>query len=726
MLKNLSIKLKLIAAFSLIALLVLSLSTYNIFALSKSNDGFTKYKELSGHSLEADNIQSNMLMLRMNVKDYLTNPVQEKIDHFDHYYNKTKQAIIKAKKNTKDKKRKKLVKLLEENLNIYKESFYEVVNLMNKRTSIFNDNLEVNANKIEKHLKDALNDASALSDLKPALGVANTIEILLEARLYTSKFLQSSSNEDSVQIRKRLYSLQQKIENVEDELDDDDIIDKLEEAIAFAIKYAKGANDIVSIVESRNDVINNKLNVLGPKIGELTQDIKVSIKKEQDKAGLSVQALNADIHSKTLIVSAIVLLLVLICAITIPALISRGLNALNNGIMNLLNSNDVTSRVEVLSKDEISKIALNFNKYLDSIEESLKEDAKVIDDVKRVVSLVKIGQLNHEVKIKSKNENLNDLSLLFNDMMKELSSNISDDINKITTALNKYSKLDFRHRITNAKANVELGLNSLADTINKMLLENKTNGLTINQSSQGLLSNVEKLSVSSNESAASLEETSAALEEITSIIVSNTQNVVKMSDFANKLSHSLSDGKKLALETTSSMEEINEEVIAIKDAISVIDQIAFQTNILSLNAAVEAATAGEAGKGFAVVAQEVRNLASRSAEAASEIKNLVESASIKADAGKRIANKMIVGYEDLNKNTDKTIELINEIKTASTEQQHGIEQINNAVTLLDNQSQQNANVASQTKEIAIKSQEVAKMIINSANEKEFIGKEDLA
>lgn len=726
MLKNLSIKLKLIAAFSLIALLVLSLSTYNIFALSKSNDGFTKYKELSGHSLEADNIQSNMLMLRMNVKDYLTNPVQEKIDHFDHYYNKTKQAIIKAKKNTKNIKRKKLVKLLEENLNIYKESFYEVVNLMNKRTSIFNDNLEVNANKIEKHLKDALNDASALSDLKPALGVANTIEILLEARLYTSKFLQSSSNEDSVQIRKRLYSLQQKIENVEDELDDDDIIDKLEEAIAFAIKYAKGANDIVSIVESRNDVINNKLNVLGPKIGELTQDIKASIKKEQDKAGLSVQALNADIHSKTLIVSAIVLLLVLICAITIPALISRGLNALNNGIMNLLNSNDVTSRVEVLSKDEISKIALNFNKYLDSIEESLKEDAKVIDDVKRVVSLVKIGQLNHEVKIKSKNENLNDLSLLFNDMMKELSSNISDDINKITTALNKYSKLDFRHRITNAKANVELGLNSLADTINKMLLENKTNGLTINQSSQGLLSNVEKLSVSSNESAASLEETSAALEEITSIIVSNTQNVVKMSDFANKLSHSLSDGKKLALETTSSMEEINEEVIAIKDAISVIDQIAFQTNILSLNAAVEAATAGEAGKGFAVVAQEVRNLASRSAEAASEIKNLVESASIKADAGKRIANKMIVGYEDLNKNTDKTIELINEIKTASTEQQHGIEQINNAVTLLDNQSQQNANVASQTKEIAIKSQEVAKMIINSANEKEFIGKEDLA
>jgi methyl-accepting chemotaxis protein len=86
---------------------------------------------------------------------------------------------------------------------------------------------------------------------------------------------------------------------------------------------------------------------------------------------------------------------------------------------------------------------------------------------------------------------------------------------------------------------------------------------------------------------------------------------------------SSNDGEKLAEQTTEAMNEIDEEVNAINEAITIIDQIAFQTNILSLNAAVEAATAGEAGKGFAVVAQEVRNLASRSAEAANEIKELV-------------------------------------------------------------------------------------------------------
>ncbi|RXI27686.1 methyl-accepting chemotaxis protein, partial [Arcobacter defluvii] len=83
-----------------------------------------------------------------------------------------------------------------------------------------------------------------------------------------------------------------------------------------------------------------------------------------------------------------------------------------------------------------------------------------------------------------------------------------------------------------------------------------------------------------------------------------------------------------------SMDEINNQVNLINEAITVIDQIAFQTNILSLNAAVEAATAGEAGKGFAVVAAEVRNLASRSAEAAKEIKAIVENATSKADQGK--------------------------------------------------------------------------------------------
>jgi methyl-accepting chemotaxis protein len=198
-----------------------------------------------------------------------------------------------------------------------------------------------------------------------------------------------------------------------------------------------------------------------------------------------------------------------------------------------------------------------------------------------------------------------------------------------------------------------------------------------------------------------------------------------MAMLSNEVTASATQGEKLANDTTIAMDEINNQVNLINDAISIIDQIAFQTNILSLNAAVEAATAGEAGRGFAVVAAEVRNLASRSAEAAKEIKTIVENATTKANHGKQIAGNMIDGYKQLNQNITHTINLISDIQNASKEQLLGIEQINDAVNQLDQQTQQNAAVASQTHDVAVVTDQIAKLVVSSADEKEFKGKKEV-
>jgi len=367
----------------------------------------------------------------------------------------------------------------------------------------------------------------------------------------------------------------------------------------------------------------------------------------------------------------------------------------------------------------------SLNENIQKTEKIINQEKAFLQEVSLVVGRIKKGELTHKLKSIIESDSLGALKLSFNDMIATLNKNIANDTNRVLEVLENFAKFDFRKSIENAYGVIELRLNDVNALINTMLVNNKSNGLTLQHSANFLLQNVETLSIASNQAAASLEETAAALEEITGNISSNTENIVKMSLYAKELTSSANNGERLANETTVSMDEINGQVEAINEAITVIDQIAFQTNILSLNAAVEAATAGEAGKGFAVVAQEVRNLANRSADAAKEIKSLVESANMKANNGKNIANEMIQGYHNLNENISKTLELIKDVEMASKEQLVGIEQINSAVAELDQQTQQNAQVAMQTKQIAQSTQTIANSVVQDANEKEFIGKEEV-
>ena len=438
-----------------------------------------------------------------------------------------------------------------------------------------------------------------------------------------------------------------------------------------------------------------------------------------------------DLRDLIVISSVIVLVLVLLIFMYfINSAVIKPLGIFQKGLMGFFKYlNKETEEIPHLDdsvQNEIGKMSKVINENITITKNNLQEDAKIIEEAVNILGEFEQGDLSQRVKLKTHNPALSQLTTLLNQM----GNNIEKSINEVLDILEQYANYNYLKKVETKGVKDHLlklanGINLLDSAITQMLVENKENGLTLKNKSDNLLGNVETLNNSSNEAAASLEEAAAALEEITSTIISNSDKISEMSNFANKVTQSASQGEQEANKTMDAMDEINTQVTAINESIVVIDQIAFQTNILSLNAAVEAATAGEAGKGFAVVAQEVRNLASRSADAAKEIKSIVENATIKATAGKDIAQNMLTGYKTLNENIDKTLTLIKDVDVASKEQQMGIEQINTTISTLDQQTQQNAAVALQTNDIALTTQKLSEKIVEEADKKEFEGKEDI-
>ena len=200
------------------------------------------------------------------------------------------------------------------------------------------------------------------------------------------------------------------------------------------------------------------------------------------------------------------------------------------------------------------------------------------------------------------------------------------------------------------------------------------------------------LSSRTEQQAASLEETAASMEELTSTVKQNADNARQASALANDASSTADHGREVVHQVVDTMQGINDSSQRIANIINVIDSIAFQTNILALNASVEAARAGEQGRGFAVVAGEVRNLASRSADAAREIKALIEESTRRVQDGSKLVEQAGKTMGEVVGAVRRVTDIIDEISAASHEQSEGIGQVNTAVAQMDQVTQQNASL----------------------------------
>lgn len=239
-------------------------------------------------------------------------------------------------------------------------------------------------------------------------------------------------------------------------------------------------------------------------------------------------------------------------------------------------------------------------------------------------------------------------------------------------------------------------MHMMRDNLSHIVSQVRQSSESIATGSQQIAIGNADLSQRTEEQAASLQQTAASMEQISQTIHQNGENVREAALLATTASQTAATGSDVVSDVIHTMQEITTSSQKIGDIISVIDSIAFQTNILALNAAVEAARAGEQGRGFAVVAGEVRSLAQRSASAAREIKVLITESMEKVENGSRRVSHAGVTMEEIVSQARHVAELINEIGVTTGEQESGIGQIHQAVSRLDQVTQQNAALVEQS------------------------------
>lgn len=328
---------------------------------------------------------------------------------------------------------------------------------------------------------------------------------------------------------------------------------------------------------------------------------------------------------------------------------AQALSSLNSVIADInvamqhMNDGDFNARVTAEAQGDLALMKNNVN-------DSLKQIAKVVDAISEEVNAQAAG-----------------------DLTKELTGNFKGQLHGLQTAINA--------SIKKLKEVVIMATNA-SEVVNGAAAE-------VSQGSNDLSKRVQQ-------QAAALEQTSSTMHEMNSQVQNSSENAQHANQIAKDVQGKANEGTEVMQQTMEAMTAIEESSHKISDIVTLIDGIAFQTNLLALNAAVEAARAGDHGRGFAVVAGEVRALAQKAADAAKDIKTLIDETVNRVEYGSNLATQSGEMLQSINDSIDSVSQMIGQIATAATEQAEGVEQVHQAITEIDGVTQQNAALVEET------------------------------
>lgn len=644
MFKNLRLAVKIGASFFIVLSLLSLVLIVGIVSLNKANDGISSYQDLSQDTNIVSDLQTTMLMVRMNVKDYLITHSQKDLTEYQEYLDKLSQLLVTAKAEIQEPQRANYIANIDAELQTYQHTFTEVVNLISKRDQILAKEILQPSETMLQTIDDIIQSAHVNNETDLFFYATEVQKSLLFGRLFSSKFLDSNNEADyKAALDKMGKNLNEDIAALKPYVHLPQQQAKLTAFTQAQLSYLDGLKQIHQLIDTRNDLISNTLDRIGRSVANNAERTNKSVITDMDRLGTEVKNSTSNSIRLTLLLSLAAVVLGSVASYVLTISITRPISQAVAAARQLAQG-DLTIEIQSRNKDETGIL-------IDSIQETASNLRNMVTTISS--ASIELATASEELAVVTEQSSLGVVQ------QQSETDSVATAINEMTTTVNDVAQN--AARAADAANRADSQANISRDEVEKTIIAISALADRVNESSEKL-----------------------------GDVVLETANIVKILD--------------------------------------VIRGIADQTNLLALNAAIEAARAGEQGRGFAVVADEVRTLAQRTQLSTQEIQNIIEQlqagtqstvlvmqqgkdqAALSVEQANKTGNALAVITQAVRVINDMNIQ----IASASEQQTSVADEINQNVLNVKRIAEENAVSANQTKgstiEIAQLSEQLKLMV----------------